>query len=337
MAKKHAQILDGVLGDIGNQPNNQVSKAGEARGAQGSGRFTARRSVLADRLSGATLEKTQRWVDPSRCRMWSRHNRQYDLLNEHRCRDLIEGFKAQGQQEFPAIVREVPDDPDFDYEVICGARRHWTVSWLRNNNYPKFQFLIEVRELTDEEAFRLSDIENRDREDISDLERARDYAQALTAFYEGSQKEMAARIEVSEAWLSRYLALNKLPAEIIEAFSDTTEIRERHARTLLPLLSRREQKERVLDEARRLATFEAQDCLEAKKTVECLVRAANAKKQTSKVSARDYEVTGYSKSIRAKKARGKNLILEIPNLDDADAILEACRRAIDDFLSSKSS
>jgi hypothetical protein len=61
-----------------------------------------------------------------------------------------------------------------EYEVICGARRHWTVAWLRANNYRQFRFLVEVRELSDEEAFRLSDIENRDREDISDYERAID-------------------------------------------------------------------------------------------------------------------------------------------------------------------
>ena len=40
---------------------------------------------------------------------------------------------------------------------------HWAITWLRANNYPDFRYLIEVRDLTDEQAFRLSDIENRDR------------------------------------------------------------------------------------------------------------------------------------------------------------------------------
>ena len=68
-----------------------------------------------------------------------------------------------------------------------------------------------VANLTDEEAFRLSDIENRDREDISDYERATDYADALGRYYENRQNAMAERLEVSEAWLSRYLLLAKTP------------------------------------------------------------------------------------------------------------------------------
>jgi ParB family chromosome partitioning protein len=39
---------------------------------------------------------------------------------------------------------------------------------LQANNYLQFKYLVEVRDLTDEEAFRLADIGNREREDISD-------------------------------------------------------------------------------------------------------------------------------------------------------------------------
>ena len=101
------------------------------------------------------------------------HNRDYAALNEETCADLIESFKAEGRQNFPAIVRRVEDDPEHDWEVICGARRHWTVSWMRAHHQPDFKFLIEPRELTDEEAFRLADLENRSRRDLSDYERAR--------------------------------------------------------------------------------------------------------------------------------------------------------------------
>src|SRR3546814_1020542 len=82
---------------------------------------------------------------------------------------------AQGRQEMPAIVRRVGNDPDHDFEVISGARRHWSVSWLREHNYPDIRYLVEIRNLTDEQAFRISDLVNRARKDLSDLERARDY------------------------------------------------------------------------------------------------------------------------------------------------------------------
>src|SRR3546814_15754519 len=87
----------------------------------------------------------------------------------------------------PAIVRRVRGEPDYDFEVICGARRHWLIRWLRSHNYPDFRFLVDIRELSDEEAFRIADIENRAREDLSHLERARAYLRALDAYYEGRQ------------------------------------------------------------------------------------------------------------------------------------------------------
>ena len=209
-----------------------------AEAAERSGtRFLKRSTSIADRLSGEREEKVLHWVDPARCRMWERHNRDYALLSEENCRDLIDGIRAQGQQEFPAIVRRIHGEEDHDFEVICGARRHFAVSWLRANNYPQFKYLVEVRDLSDEEAFRLADIENREREDISDYERASDYAHAVEAYYGGRQKTMAERLDVSEAWLSRYLQLARLPKEIVAAYPSVREIRELHARVLKPLLA----------------------------------------------------------------------------------------------------
>jgi ParB family chromosome partitioning protein len=238
MSKRHDDVFNDVLSGL------DAAKAHDTDRQSGT-RFLKRRTGLSDRAD--TEEKTLRWVDPAICRMWMQHNRDYDMLNEENCADLIEGMRAQGQQEFPAIVRRVDAEDGFEYEVICGARRHWTVSWLRANNYPKFKFLIDVRDLTDEEAFRLADIENRDRRDISDYERAVDYSMACMMYYGGSQKEMAARLEVSPAWLSRYLQLAKLPGQIVLAYGDKTLIKERHARALRRWMANPEEERALFD------------------------------------------------------------------------------------------
>jgi ParB family transcriptional regulator, chromosome partitioning protein len=254
MSKRHDALFDDVLRGIGDEARME---AGAEVAERPGNRFLRRSSALAERASGTVVEKTLRWVDPARCRMWARHNRRYDLLGERSCADLIEGIKAQGGQEFPAIVRPLPPDAtggaEHDWEVICGARRHWTVSWLRQNGYPRFRFLIEVRDLTDEEAFRLADIENRDRRDISDYERAVDYAEACRFYYGGHQGRMAARLEVSNAWLSRYLDLARLPVEIVRAYPHPAELREFHARRLKPVLADEPGRARVLAAARELA------------------------------------------------------------------------------------
>lgn len=213
------------------------------------GVLAGRENRMAELASGAVVARAIEQVDPARCRLWSEHNRDYAKLDETRCADLIESFKAQGRQEVPAIVRRVRGDPDFDFEVICGARRHWTVSWLRGHNYTDFRFLVEVRDLTDEEAFRISDLENRAREDLSDIERARDYLKALGRHYGGRQKDMAERLKVSEAWLSRYLDLARLPADLVAAFDDPHELKIKHVTQLKPLLKPDDRERRVLAEA----------------------------------------------------------------------------------------
>lgn len=221
--------------NLDEKPDPDKSEVGGERETGRRDTLSSRSNSLGQIASGDIINKTLKQVDPAQCRMWEHHNRAYDLLSEKRCADLIEGIKAQGKQEFPAIVRAITTDPDYDYEVICGARRHWSITWLRNNNYSDYKFLVEVRDLNDEQAFRLSDIENRDREDISDYERALDYKNALSLYYR-TQSEMAKRLETSEAWLSRYLDLASLPEEIVNAYGSITDIRAGHMRELKPLL-----------------------------------------------------------------------------------------------------
>lgn len=244
--------------------------------------LTGRSNRLADLASGAIVNRTHELVDPARCRMWAGHNRDYALLSEERCADLIESIKAQGRQEIPAIVRRLSGDEGYDFEVICGARRHWTISWLRAHNYPEFKFLVDVREIGDEEAFRLADIENRARDDLTDFERARDYLRALNAYYGGRQKTMAERLKVSESWLTRYLDLARLPEELTIAFANPQELGIRNAIALKALLKPDDRKQRAFAEARRLQaerekTGVARPVLEI---IKDLTRAADAPKKS---------------------------------------------------------
>jgi len=216
------------------------------------GILSGRENRLAELATGSAIARVQELVDPAKCRIWEGHNRDYAALDEENCVDLIESFKAQGKQEVPAIVRRVVGDPTYLFEVICGARRHWTASWMRAHDYPDFKFLVEPRELTDEEAFRVADLENRSRRDLSDFERARDYVRAVARYYDGNQRRMAERLKVSKTWLSRYLELAKLPSDVIDAFGSPHHIGISHAATLAPLLRAPTQRRSVIEEAVRL-------------------------------------------------------------------------------------
>jgi ParB family chromosome partitioning protein len=226
----------------------------ESRLPPRTGILNLRENRLAELASGTSVTRMQEFVDPTRCRIWEGHNRDYAALNEASCADLIESFRAQRKQEVAAIVRRISGDSAHDFEVICGARRHWTVSWLRTNSFPEFRFLIEPRELTDEEAFRLADLENRHRRDLSDYERAMDYARAVERYYGGSQQKMVERLQVTKSWLSRYLELARLPKEVVAAFGSSAVIGITHGAALGPLLRVPVKRDRMITAAKVLGT-----------------------------------------------------------------------------------
>ena len=247
MSKGNRGFGDSILDNVA--ANRPLTKSSPADGV-----LQSRSTSLADLATGKLVTDRTQWVDPARCRPWSLHNRDLEQLNETSCADLIDSVKSEGKQRIPAIVRRLRDDPDHDYEIIAGVRRWWTIGWLRAHNYPDFLYLVTVQSVTDEEGFRLADLENRARKDISDLERARDYLRALDLFYDGSQAAMASRLTVSPGWMSRMLEVGRLPAEIVDAFPHPHEITARHAGQLGPHLKKGPPRDRMLARASELGT-----------------------------------------------------------------------------------
>jgi ParB family chromosome partitioning protein len=320
---------------------------GEAAPAASATRLPPRTGILAGRdnrlaalASGHSLTRVQELVDPAICRIWPGHNRDYAALTAETCADLIESFKAQGRQEVPAIVRRVAGEPGHAFEVICGARRHWTASWLRAHDHPEFRFLIEPRELTDEEAFRLADLENRSRRDLSDHERASDYARAIERYYAGSQQRMAERLEVSKSWLSRYLELARLPDGIVAAFGSPQVIRISHAATLAPLLRLPPQQQRMLAEAQALAHAQlareaaGEGRLPAATVMRRLTMAAKARARPTR-DAGECVIRDAGGDIVARGARagrgGVTLSVPSPARHGPDTVVGAVRAILNHF------
>lgn len=205
--------------------------------SQTSAVMESRSDSLARIATGQIVRDRTEFIDPKRCRPWSHHNRDLDHLNQEACQSLIDGFLAARKQRIPAIVRRLENDPDYDFEIIAGVRRWWTVQWLRENGYPEFDYLVTIQSFkTDEEAFRVSDVENRSRQDISDWERSKDYGRALVDFYDGNQSRMAEALSMPKPTLSQLLAIARLPDFVVSAFADTHEITNNLCRQLSPLL-----------------------------------------------------------------------------------------------------
>jgi ParB family transcriptional regulator, chromosome partitioning protein len=229
MSRKQNQFLKGVLSDTGDEVPARAQRPN----------LLIRETALGRLASGEVRQVTELRLDPSRCRIWEGNARYYASLTEDTCRDLIDSMIAEGGQRVPAFVRHVKDDPEHDYEVLVGARRHWSVSWMRSHNYPDVAFVAHVQDLDDEAAFRLADLENRARADLSDLERARNYAQALQRHYGGVQSRMAERLRVSKGWLTKILALAQLPDGVVTAYPTPASIQVKGGYELTVLLADR--------------------------------------------------------------------------------------------------
>lgn len=276
------------------------------------GIMASRSQTLARIATGKTVADRTEWVDPARCRPWRMHNRDLDHLTEETCRDLIDSFLSAKKQRIPAIVRRLKDEPDYEYEIIAGVRRWWTVRWLRDHHHPEYDYLVTIQNVTDEEAFRVSDVENRSRKDISDWERAKEYTVALAEFYDGSQSQMAAHLHLSRSWLSRLLDVARLPEELVTAFSDTHDITVRVARDIKPLAGDVKAFAKMREEAERIAEQRTKEGLNlsgpevakrlVKATVQPVAKAGGEKELTGK---------GGKVILRYAKVRGGGLTIKI--------------------------
>lgn len=197
-------------------------------------------SFLTQRLDNLTeaarmVKKPTIKIKPSECSIWAGNARVASLMNYERNQTLIESIKSENGNRIPVVIRKVKNG-DKDYELIVGTRRHWSVAWLNANHFPEIELLATIEDLDDEAAFRLADIENREKQDISDLERGLNYKAAVDKYYGGVQRTMAQRLGMSTTTLNRFINLTLIPQKVINAFASPLDIFAHYADALLPLI-----------------------------------------------------------------------------------------------------
>ena len=260
MARKQSDYLAALLADDTAERGEAPSPAAAREAQPERPRATTllgRESALARVASGEVRQVTQLLLDPARVRIWPGNARTYAHLSEENCRELIDSIVAEGGQKVPAVVRRVDGDADYEFEVIAGTRRHWSISWLRSHSYPDMQFVAQVASLDDEAAFRLADLENRARADVSDLERARNYLDALKAHYGNHQTRMAERLKLSKGWLSKMLKVATIPEVVISAFASPGDVQLKPAYSLAQALDDKNTGKAITAMARQVAKEQA--------------------------------------------------------------------------------
>lgn len=298
---------------------------------------SASRSFTNRRLEGFTeaarmLKRPTIRLKPAECSIWSGNARDYALLSEDRVRSLIDSIQAENGNRIPVVVRRTPK-AEKPYELIIGTRRHWAISWLNANHYPDIELVAIIEDLDDEAAFRLADIENREREDISDLERGENYKAAVNAYYEGVQARLAERVKVSKSMLARYIGLTEIPATVIGAFSSPMDLQVRHGDKLLPPLRTPALRERMEEAAKAIAAEQAfrqsddQEPIGGADVVARLIKATTSRAGRSQKTV--IEAKGAPIGVVDRdRSRGLTITLNPTDLS-ANDIIEALRPLIE--------
>lgn len=299
--------------------------------------FLERRGIAFDEIARTVKRLTIR-LKPSECSIWPGNARDHAALSYDRCASLIESIREEGTNREPVVVRRTPNSEQ-PYELIVGTRRHFSVSWLHANNHSEIELVARIETLDDEGAFRLADLENREREDVTDLERARNYRHAVDAYYNGVRTQMADRLAIPKQNLHNLLQLAELPDEVIMAFAEPGDLRVRHGMRLSPLLKDGRHRDHIIAEAlalnheQRTLKEGGGDKIEGSKVCERLAAAA-LRTKSKPVAKTKPTLTGTSgreigQVLANTKAKGITININPKGMASVDEILEALRPIIE--------
>ena len=145
-------------------------------------------------------------------------------FDEEKIAELCASIKEHGVLS-PLLVRPMPTGR---YEIVAGERR-WRASRMAGLS----EVPVVIRELTDENAYELSLVENLIREDLNPVEEALGYKNLADTF-NMTQEVIAQRVGKSRSAVANAMRLLSLPDEVLEALKEGR-ISQGHARALLPL------------------------------------------------------------------------------------------------------
>ncbi len=144
-------------------------------------------------------------------------------FNEEKIKELSESIKVNGIIS-PIVVRKI----DTKYEIIAGERRFRASKMAGLANVP-----VIVKEMSDDDAFKISLIENLQREDLNPMEEAEAYY-TLSQQFHLTHQEIAQSISKDRSTVSNVLRIVGLPEEIKESIRNG-KLSMGHARALLML------------------------------------------------------------------------------------------------------
>jgi ParB family chromosome partitioning protein len=151
-------------------------------------------------------------------------------FNEKKIKNLAQSIENQGLLQ-PVVVRQ----KDSHYEIISGERRFRAFNYLKREKLP----CIIKTKVTDREMLELALVENIQREELNEIEKAIAFQKLLLEF-NYTHEELSKRVGKSRTAITNSLRLLNLPEEIQQMVRQE-KITMGHARALLALENEKDQ------------------------------------------------------------------------------------------------
>ncbi len=266
----------------------------------------------------------RRLVSPFRCRVWTQHSRPEEQLTDHACKSLRKSIEKNGQHQ-PALGRPVTDNPDYDVEIICGARRHAAALALGR------KLLVELRVMTDAEAYVAMYEENVERKDDCPYVQGQILRRALLSGACSSQEDLARAFSLSHSKVSRLLMIAQLPSIVVAAFQSPDDIRESWGVELYQLWKEKDPEHAITARARVVAGRQPRP--PAREAYETLITASGGRPTTHRLN-RSVPVRGTTGTVLfCEQDQIANVTFTIPktilNASRREALKQAMVRILD--------
>lgn len=211
--------------------------------------------------------------------------------------ELADSIKQNGILQ-PLLVRKKGSG----YEIVAGERRYQAAKAAGLSEVP-----VVIREISDDEVFKLALIENLQRSDLSPLEEAQGYRQLIKE--KGlTQEELAKILSKSRSAITNTLRLLDLPEEV-QGLVEEGKLTAGHARAILAVPSeegRIQLAQKVVEERLSVRQTESLASLFSVSKADEPVRRAPVP-QSFKRAARQIRLA-LDTNVKVKNVRGKNKI-----------------------------
>lgn len=292
----------------------------------------ASRTMNISKNQTEIVRGTEFLVDTSECKPWIFHNRDKVWMSVEKCQDLISSIRKNGQK-VPIFARKLENDIDGrSWEIIAGRRRWFAC------NYLGIKIRVKAVDATDRECAILMNLENKDRNDISEFEDAISYKQQLDASLFDSQDEMASALDLKKSKLSKMLSAAKLLDyhEIFDLFEDITLLRINPVYALVLFLEKNSNSIEVVNQkARQLKEAMKHRKIKVNVIINELIKSVAYQEKKNAIISKHYKI-GDKVILKANQSSSRKVIFEFNkgnfSVLDKDSIRNIVLEALDEFV-----